>query len=419
MFEQLFRATDTVERYQAAPLVESRLRYLRHWRKVGARRWTLRMIAINQLEVVCLLDLREGGGKVPLAQVEAAAAQWALPRLRRSGKHAKPAAVARFIGRATRWLSFLGRLEVPPVAARHQHEAEVAAFADWMRTERGLSEHTIHSRCWIVDEFLSRFRDEDRPLHTLTIADLDRFVAAKSDSDRCTRRSICSYAIRLRTFFDYAAGRGWCVPGLAAAIMPERSMYQGETVPAALAWEDVQRLLGTTEGEHPADKRDRAVVLLFAVYGLRAGEASGLRLEDIDWEQETLQVRRPKPGRTHRYPLSRSVGDAVVRYLREARPPSGERALFLTLRAPFRPLATGGVQAIVSRRLRRLGVVRQRRGPHALRHACAQRLLDQGLSFKEIGDHLGHRSPTSTAVYAKIDLAALRQVADFDLEWLA
>ena len=296
--------------------------------------------------------------------------------------------------------------------------AKVAAFADWMRTERGLSEHTIHNRCWIVDEFLSRFRDEDRPLHALTIADLDRFVAEKSASGRCARRSICRYATSLRIFFRYAAGRGWCVPGLAAAIMPER-MYPGETIPAALAWEDVQRLLGTTEGEHPADKRDRAIVLLFAVYGLRAGEASGLRLEDIDWEHEMLQVRRPKPGRTHRYPLSRNVGDALVRYLRDVRPACRERALFITLRAPFRPLATGGVQAIVNRRWRRLGVVSERRGPHALRHACAQRLLDQGLSFKEIGDHLGHRSPTSTAVYAKIDLAGLRQVADFDLEWLA
>ena len=140
----------------------------------------------------------------------------------------------------------------------------------------------------------------------------------------------------LRIFFRYAAGRGWCVPSLAAAIMPER-MYRGETVPAALAWEDVQRLLGTTEGEHPADKRDRAVVLLFAVYGVRAGEASGLRLEDIDWEQETLQVRRPKPGRTHRYPLSRSVGDAVVRYLREARPPCCERAPVPHAQSPVSP----------------------------------------------------------------------------------
>ena len=335
MFEQLFRPADTVEQYQTAALVESRLRYLRHWRKLGAKRATLRRIALNQLEVVRLLDLREGSGKVSLAQVEAAAAQWALPRLRRSGKHAKPVAVADFIARATRWLSFLGRLEVPAVVARHQHVAKVAAFADWMRTERGLSEHTIHSRCWIVDEFLSRFGDEDRSLHTLTIADLDRFVAEKSASGRCTRVSICSYAIRLRIFFRYAAGHGCCVPGVAAAIMPER-MYRGETVPAALAWEDVQRLLGTTEGEHPADKRDRAIVLLFAVYGLRAGEASGLRLEDIDWEHETLQVRRPKPGRTHRYPLSRNVGDALVRYLREVRPACCERACSL----PSEPRST-------------------------------------------------------------------------------
>ena len=160
MFEQLFRPADTVEQYRTGALVESRLRYLRHWLKLGAKRSTLRRIAINQLEVVRLLDLREGSGKVSLAQVEAAAAQWALPRLRRSGKHAKPVAVAKFIARATRWLSFLGRLEVPPVVARHQHAAKVAAFADWMRTERGLSEHTIHSRCRIVDEFLT---DRGRP----------------------------------------------------------------------------------------------------------------------------------------------------------------------------------------------------------------------------------------------------------------
>ena len=129
MFEQLFRTADTVEQYQTAALVESRLRYLRHWRKLGAKRATLRRIALNQLEVVRLLELREGSGKVSLAQVEAAAAQWALPRLRRSRKQAKPVAVATFIARATRWLSFLGRLEVPAVVARHQHVAKVAAFA--------------------------------------------------------------------------------------------------------------------------------------------------------------------------------------------------------------------------------------------------------------------------------------------------
>ena len=416
MFDQLFRQASTVEEYRTAPLVDGRLRYLTHWLTLGAQRTTLRKIASNQLEIVRLLDLREDSLKVHLGQIEAAAAQWALPRPRRA-KQAKQAAVAEFVARAARWLRFLGRLERPRVVARHRHVVKVAAFADWMRRERGLSEHTIRNRCSVVDEFLSRFHDEDRPLQTVTIADIDQAVAKKS-ADGCTRVSICSYTKRLRAFFRYAEGLGWCAPGLAAAIMPPR-MYWNERVPAGLAWEDVQRLLGTTAGESPADKRDRAVLLLFAVYGIRSGEASGLRLDDIDWEQETLRVRCPKPGRTHLYPLPGSVGEALVRYLRDVRPPCTERALFLTLKAPIRPLATDGVRAIVSSRLRRLGVVCQHRGPHALRHACAQRLLDQGLSLKEIGDHLGHRSPNTTAAYAKVDLAALRQVADFDLEGLA
>ena len=417
MFEQLFGSASTVERYRTAPLVGERLRYLTHWLRLGAKRTTLRKIACNQVVVVRLLDLREGSGAVDREQIEAAAAQWARPRLiRRSSKPAKPAAVAEFVARAARWLRFLNRLRPAPVVARHQHVDKVTAFADWMRRERGLSEHTIGNRCRIVDEFLSRFRDEDRPLQTLTIADIDQVVAEKSAAGR-TRVSICSYTKRLRAFFRYAERQGWSAPGLAAAIIPPR-MYWNETIPAGLAWEDVQRLLRTTEGEHPTDKRDRAVVLLFAVYGLRSGEVSGLRLDDIDWEQETLQVRRPKPGRTHRYPLARSVGEALIRYLREVRPACTERSLFLTLRAPIRPLATDGVRAIVSGRLRRLGVVSQRGGAHALRYACAQHLLDQGMSLQEVGDHLGHRSPNTAAGYAKINLPGLRQVADFDLEGL-
>ena len=225
MFEQLFGSVSTVEQYRTAPLADSRLRYLRHWLKLGAKRSTLRKIAGNQVEVVRLLDLREGNGKVQLAQVEAAAVQWALRRLRRAGKHAKPAAVAVFVARAARWLRFLGRLEVPPVVARHQHVPKVAAFADWMRRECGLSEHTIHSRCWIVDEFLSRFRDQDRPLHTLAIADLDRFVAEQSASGRCTRVSICSYAKRPAHILPLRRRAGLVRAGLG------RSNHAGAHVP--------------------------------------------------------------------------------------------------------------------------------------------------------------------------------------------
>ena len=159
--------------------------------------------------------------------------------------------------------------------------------------------------------------------------------------------------------------------------------------------------------------------MVLIAYGLRSGEVAGLRLDDVDWVEEMLRVRRPKPGRTHHYPLSRGVGQAIVRYITDVRPPRPERALFLTLSAPIRPLSRHAISSVVRSRLDRLGITGKRRGAHALRHAAAQHLLDQGLSMKEVGDYLGHRSISSTAVYAKVQLDILREVADVDLEGLA
>ena len=190
-------------------------------------------------------------------------------------------------------------------------------------------------------------------------------------------------------------------------------------MPKGISRTNVLRLLETTEGNRPVDKRDRAILMLLIAYGLRAGEVSTLRLDDLDWEKETLTVRRSKSGRTNLYPLSRGVGQATLRYILEVRPRRPERTLFFTLVAPIRPVTPGALWEIVSKRLGSLGIVTGPRGPHALRHAAAQHLLDQGMSMKVIGDFLGHRDPDSTATYAKVNLSALREVADFDLEGLA
>jgi len=192
-----------------------------------------------------------------------------------------------------------------------------------------------------------------------------------------------------------------------------------ESVPKGLKREDVLRLLATTEGDRPLDKRDRAILMLFISYGLRAGEVGGLRLDDLDWDNEGLRVRCPKPGRTHTYPLSRGVGEAILRYIREVRPSGFGRAVFFTMRAPIRPLDRRALGKMVRDRLVSLGIVGGKRGTHALRHAAAQHLLDQGMSMKVIGDFLGHSDPSSTAIYAKVNLAALREVAALDLEGLA
>jgi integrase/recombinase XerD len=113
------------------------------------------------------------------------------------------------------------------------------------------------------------------------------------------------------------------------------------------------------------------------------------------------------------------VGDAILRYLQQVRPPSTHRELFLTLRAPFRPLSRICMYNTVSRRVRALNIQVRHQGPHCLRHACAARLLAKGSNLKEIGDHLGHSSVAATRVYAKADLAGLREVADFDLRGLS
>ena len=109
------------------------------------------------------------------------------------------------------------------------------------------------------------------------------------------------------------------------------------------------------------------------------------------------------------------MGEAILRYLQRVRPCIRSRSLFLTLRAPFRPLVATSLHYLVSTRLKALNICCPRRGPHALRHACATHLVAEGLSLKQIGDHLGHRSAYATRTYAKVDLAGLRQVADVAL----
>jgi integrase len=173
--------------------------------------------------------------------------------------------------------------------------------------------------------------------------------------------------------------------------------------------------LAQTEGDRPDDIRDRALLLLLAVYRLRAGEVVRLRLEDFGWERELLTVTRTKSGWPRTYPLAGPVGAAVLRYLKEARPPAALREVFLARTAPRRPLHRGCLYVMVARRLRAVSPGLPRYGPHALRHACATRLLEQGLSLKEIGDHLGHRRPDTTRIYTKVDLRGLRQVADVEL----
>jgi site-specific recombinase XerD len=372
---------------------------------------TLQRYAQELLVVAEHIDITVGEA-IGLSVIDDAANHWAREQQQRHRAGSLRWSRELFVQTATTWLRFLGRLEVPkpkivPFADR------VADFAAYRREERGLSPATVRNQSWHVEKFLGWLGEQNRSFDDVSLENVDAFLAANGKQG-WGRVSVATSAKALRAFFKHAAIRGWCTASIAAGIDGPR-LFQHEGIPVGPSWPDVQRLIATTVGESARNIRDRAILILLATYGLRSSEVSGLRLEDVNWESEKLSITRPKQRRAQEYPLVSEAGESIVSYLQKARPRCAQREIFLTSKAPFHRLSQGALYHLVSTRLNALGIHVPRRGPHSLRHACGGHLLAEGFSLKEIGDHLGHRSAYATRIYAKVDLAGLREVASFDL----
>jgi len=411
VFETLFKYPGVLARHRGGPFADLRERFLIHCADQKMANATLLRIARELLVVADHIDLTIER-QISVSQIEAVADEWCRYQRRRKRAHSPKWSRELFTQTAVTWLRFLGRLQEAKHQPRPYHQM-VQDFASFMRNERALSEITIHDRSWHVEKFLEWFDGQRRCFDEVALQDLDAFLAWNGKR-RWGRVSLATSAKALRSFFGYAETRGWCTAGMAAGIEGPR-IFQQETLPVGPRWEDVRRLIASADTDRPRDVRDRAILMLFAIYAFRSREVSGLCVEDVDWERELISIARPKQRRTQQYPLVGEVGNAILRYLRQVRPRCGRREIFLTLKAPFGPLSPGALHHMVSTRLSALGVATRHRGPHSLRHACAGYLVSQGLSLKQIGDHLGHRSAYATRIYAKVDLAGLRQVADFDL----
>jgi integrase/recombinase XerD len=252
-----------------------------------------------------------------------------------------------------------------------------------------------------------------RSLSSASLDDVDEFLAMKGSAG-WKRRSVKTAAQALRSFFFHAERRGWCRPRIALGIKGP-IIYRYADVPEGPSWDQARMILQSAGGSRPPELRAKAVLFLFSVYGLRSGEVARLRLDDFDWRSETFTVTHSKRGGCQEYPLRRDVGEAILQYLRRARPRTACRNLFVTLNPPYRPVGTSVLYCIVSNHFEEAEVHCAKRGPHSLRHAFATQLLRRGASCKEIGDLLGHRSTDYVGVYAKVDLNALRAVADVSL----
>jgi integrase/recombinase XerD len=274
MFEQIFELRHARERQCNGPLAEERRRYLVHCAEQQMSPRTLRHIALYTLVVANALRLADRPDQlVTRAEIEAEADRWANRRPRPTKMRQVRYSWLQFTCHATRWLTFLGRLQPTPPAPRSYAEP-IAQFSDSMLRECGLSPRTVENRRLTLNDFLKRIDGAGLRLDALTVAQVDDLLARKVRDDGYARVSIKTYASDLRAFFRFAEHRGWCRAGLAAGIMAPR-VFPYEALPAGLSWDDVNRAIAAAQADRPADIRDRALMMLLAVYGLRASEAIG------------------------------------------------------------------------------------------------------------------------------------------------
>jgi integrase/recombinase XerD len=282
----------------------------------------------------------------------------------------------------------------------------LSAFCQWMHQQRGTCDVTLHTYRIHIRELLRRLGEDPTRFDARR---LRAFVLEKSRSGGRGTAKNCTTALRM--FLRFLIAEGQCAVGLDAAI-PTLANWRLASLPRYLQPEDVERLIASCDRASAVGRRDRAILLLLARLGLRAGDIVHLHLSDIDWKGASIQVcgkgRRPT-----RLPLTQEVGQAIVAYLKKGRPRTNADTFFIHCRAPYRAFGSPGVvSAIVDRAFRRAGVVRPSRGAaHLLRHSFATSMLRQGASLEDIAVILRHRSVETTQIYAKVDIPSLRQIA--------
>jgi len=282
-------------------------------------------------------------------------------------------------------------------------------FEQYLTQERGLSLATVINYLPFAQRFLSeRFGTDAILLDELRSTDVTGFILRYAHTASPGRAKLMVTA--LRVFFRFLHQRGDISTNLAECIPPVAD-WRLSQLPKSLEKEQVERLLkgcdrGTTTGQ-----RDYTILLLLARLGLRAGEVVAMSLDDIDWEAGELTIRG-KGRRQDQLPIPQDVGEALAKYLRHGRPHCSTRRVFIRMNAPLRGFSSSvAICTIVRRALERAGLQPARKGAHLLRHSLATQMLRKGASLAEIGEILRHRLPNTTEIYAKVDLNALRALA--------
>lgn len=315
---------------------------------------------------------------------------------------------ARALGPLLSHLTAVGAVGPPPTRPATPLEELLGRYERHLVDDRGLARSTIAGHLGLARQFLSERQSvtgEETGVPGLSGGVVNRFLLR--ETERLSVGAAKKRVTELRSLLRFLLVQGLVATDLATAVPPVAG-WRDTRLPSSSAGLDVGALVAACDVSRPAGRRDRAVLLLLARLGLRACEVTRLELSDLDWRAGEVRVRG-KGGGEASLPLPTDVGDSIVTYLREGRPRTESRVVFLTLLAPVRPVSSCCVWHIVALAAERSGQAPV--GPHRLRHALAVEMLGRGAALPEIGQVLRHRDLATTAVYAKVDLVALSDVA--------
>jgi site-specific recombinase XerD len=334
--------------------------------------------------------------------------RFARHRCKCSGNRQHRRLSAKYVRRVRRFVCFLiergvAKAAAPKVAVVNQRVAE---FQDWLRHHRGISERTVDRHGRMVMRLLPGLGDDPGTYD----AELIRRVIL-AETQKSSRPNVKTMTTALRGYLRFLAAHGACRPWLDWAV-PTIPQWRLSALPRYLPLTDVERLIASCDLTISHGIRDKAILLLLARLGLRAGDIFGMRLDDVMWDEGALRVRG-KGRREVQLPLPQDAGDALLDYLERARPLVKDDRIFLRSSAPYRSF-TGpcAISGVVKLALKRAGITdAPSRGANLLRHSAATGMLRAGATLDAIGAMLRHRSVDTTAHYAKVDIAMLRQIA--------
>jgi len=419
MLERYYVRPVTVDRIRASWIASPIEQYV-GW--LAERRYSSKTVSRRIPLLVAFGEFAKRRGAAELTQLADHLEPFVQTWVSEHGRAKRSARVRKKIGEVVRnAVRQMLRLAIPGYVGRgrahrpaNPFEAQAPGFISHLTEEKGLRPRTLYQYRFHLHQFaayLTRIGLED--LAHLSPKVLSGFVADYGPRVAWpTLRNACG---TLRVFVRYLHREVVLAKDLSSLVEFPQS-YRLSGIPRSIAWEQVEQVLAGIDRRSACGKRDYAMLLLLATYGLRGCEVAALTLDDIDWRNDRLKIRERKAGNSTTYPLSTVVGAAIVDYLKNGRPASQDRRVFLRAMAPLVPISSAAVSCRAIYYIRKAGITVPRPGAHTLRHSCVQRLVNANFPLKHIGDYVGHRNAASTQIYGKVAIEALREVAQGDGE---